>query len=102
MRVIQSIETGKYFHIYNCGINGTNLFETPDNYKYFMNLYDKYIDKIANSYSWCLMPNHFHFLVRIKDNDEIVANVNIETNPERVSNPFGVNDADKIIKHVTQ
>lgn len=98
MRVIQPIQPGYYYHIYNCGINGANLFEATANYEYFMNLYEKYIYKVADTFAWVLMPNHFHFLIRIKDIDEIVAIIN----PERVQNPFGVNDAEKTTKFITQ
>jgi len=58
---------GHYFHIYNRGTNGCNLFSETKNYEYFLQLYDKYIAEIADTYAWVLMPNHFHFLVRIKD-----------------------------------
>ncbi|SMO80768.1 REP element-mobilizing transposase RayT [Saccharicrinis carchari] len=98
MRVIQTIEPGYYYHIYNCGINGTNLFNGSDNYEYFMGLYEKYIYKVADTFAWVLMPNHFHALIRIKDVEDIVENIN----PERVQNPFGVCDAEKITKYVTQ
>jgi REP element-mobilizing transposase RayT len=30
-------------------------------------LYDKFIDPIADTYAWVLMPNHLHYLVRIKE-----------------------------------
>lgn len=65
------IEYGKYYHIYNRGINSCNLFKYSDNYEYFLDLYEKYIDPVANTYAWCLMPNHFHFLIRIKEEEEI-------------------------------
>lgn len=65
------IEYTKYYHIYNRGINSCNLFKESSDYKHFLELYKRYIDPIANTYSWCLMPNHFHILVRIKDEDEI-------------------------------
>lgn len=98
--MLETIETGKYYHIYNCGINGIHLFTSDDNYLYFMKLYGKYIDNIAETYAWCLMPNHFHVLLRIKENEEIYNNV---FNPERVLNPFRVkNHEEKIRKHVTQ
>jgi len=70
MQKIEPIEYGYYYHIYNRGINGTDIFTTNDNYSWFMELYLKYIDLIADTYAWCLMKNHFHFLVRIKDEDE--------------------------------
>jgi REP element-mobilizing transposase RayT len=65
------IEFGKYYHIYNRGNNGENLFLTAPNYYYFLSLYDKYISSVAETYAWCLMPNHFHLLVRIKDEVDI-------------------------------
>ncbi|MDO9153746.1 MAG: CRISPR-associated endoribonuclease Cas6 [Paludibacter sp.] len=67
----EQLEYGKFYHIYNCGINGCNLFNEPENYQYFLHLYDKYISAIADTYAWVLMPNHFHLLVRIKDEEEI-------------------------------
>lgn len=65
------IEYNKYYHIYNSGINSCNLFEHKINYEYFIELYKKYINPIAKTYAWCLMPNHFHLLIRIKDEKEI-------------------------------
>ncbi|MCD4795481.1 MAG: hypothetical protein K8R54_19785 [Bacteroidales bacterium] len=65
------IEHDKFYHIYNCGINGENLFHEKANYIYFLEQYDKYIEPIAETFAWCLMPNHIHFLVRIKDENEI-------------------------------
>jgi len=67
---------GKYFHIYNRGTNGCNIFTENKNYAYFLNLYDKYISEIADTFAWILMPNHFHFLIRIKDEDAIGFNPN--------------------------
>jgi REP element-mobilizing transposase RayT len=63
---------GCFYHIYNRGINGCRLFREPDNYSYFLDLYDKHISPIANTYAWVLMPNHFHLLVRIKDDVEML------------------------------
>ena len=79
------LEHGGYYHIYNRGINGTNLFYGSNNYYHFLNLYDKYIEPVADTFAWCLMRNHFHLLVRIKEVKEI--NVDSLPNPVRVLNP---------------
>ena len=61
------LENGCFYHIYNCGINGENLFIEDDNCNYFLRLYEKHITPIAETYAWCLMKNHFHLVVKIKN-----------------------------------
>ncbi len=65
------LNPGKYYHIYNRGNNSSALFFEPENYRHFLRLYQKYIDPIAETYAWCLMKNHFHLLVYIKEDLEI-------------------------------
>jgi putative transposase len=84
MQQIEPLSFGNYYHIYNRGINSCNLFSEPDNYEYFLSLYDKYISPVADTFAWVLMPNHFHFLVSIKDESEIVV---ASSTPDRVPNP---------------
>jgi REP element-mobilizing transposase RayT len=57
-----------YFHIYNRGINSCNRFNEVSDYEHFFELFERYISPIADTYAWVLMPNHFHFLVSIKEN----------------------------------
>jgi putative transposase len=77
---MEILEFGYCYHIYNRGNNREKLFYEPWNYAYFMQLYIKYIDPIAETYAYCLIGNHFHFLVRIKDR-EIIADVNPKDRP---------------------
>jgi len=58
---------GKYYHIYNRGINGENLFSREEHHQHFLGLYTTYIDPIADTYAWVLMPNHFHIMIRVKE-----------------------------------
>lgn len=63
--------SGEYYHVYNRGNNGENLFIEERNYHYFLNLYIRYIFPVADTYAYCLMKNHFHLLVRMKSESEI-------------------------------
>lgn len=68
MEYVKPLKPGYFYHIYNCGVNGCNLFREPDNYTLFLSEFDKYITPVAEIFAWVLMPNHFHLLVRIKNN----------------------------------
>ncbi|WP_320017753.1 hypothetical protein [Labilibaculum manganireducens] len=65
------LEYDTYYHIYNRGIDGCNLYRETDDYKHFLKLYEKYIEPVADTFAWVLMPNHFHLLIRIKSEKEI-------------------------------
>jgi len=91
MQQIEKILKGRFYHVYNRGINSCNIFNETDNYYHFFNLYEKYIPKVADTYAWVLMPNHFHFLVYIKKNPDRVKKNNLknELNPsQQFSNLF--------------
>jgi len=66
-----AIEEGNYYHIYNRGNNGDDLFYQKENYYYFLKLYAKYIEPVADTFAWVLLNNHFHFLIYVKKKNEI-------------------------------
>ncbi|MCF6351202.1 MAG: transposase [Flavobacteriaceae bacterium] len=67
----QPFESEYFFHIYNRGNNKENIFFEKENYNYFLFLLKKYLLQIADVYSYCLLPNHFHILIKIKDDKEL-------------------------------
>ncbi len=73
------IEPGNFYHVYNRGINSCPIFTTPENYYYFLKLYNKYIGCIAHTYAWVLMPNHFHFLIYIKEEQHLIDQTGLST-----------------------
>lgn len=66
------MEVEKYYHIYNHANGNENLFKEEENFRYFLQQWDKYISPIAETYAYCLMPNHIHFLIQIKREEEIL------------------------------
>ena len=64
---------GEYYHIYNHANEPESFFRQPRNYPYFMRLYARYMTQFAQLYAFCLMPNHFHFLLRIGDLEQLRA-----------------------------
>ena len=56
-------EYNQYYHIYNRGVDGVNLFYNAKNYRYFLEKWLHYTYPFLKTYAYCLMPNHFHFIV---------------------------------------
>ena len=58
---------GTFYHIYNRGVNKGLIFLESRNYDYFLRKLDSYTFDFVDIYSYCLMPNHFHLLARVKE-----------------------------------
>ncbi len=66
----EPIVSDSFYHIYNCGNNKEDIFVEDRNYKYFLELVKKYVIPIADIWSYCLLKNHFHLLIRTKEDVE--------------------------------
>ncbi len=56
----------EFYHIYNRGNNGIVIFYEERNYGYFLKKLYHYLGEYIDIYAYCLLPNHFHFLIRIR------------------------------------
>lgn len=66
-------ETGIY-HIYNRTIQELDLFRNNDDYHHFLNKFREYFTRYMDVVGYCLIPNHFHFIVQIKHTESILKN----------------------------
>ncbi|RLD54507.1 MAG: hypothetical protein DRJ05_14530, partial [Bacteroidetes bacterium] len=57
-------KTGYIYHIYNRGNNKNKIFFSRDNYLFFLKKTRKELSDHLDFLAYCLMPNHFHFLVQ--------------------------------------
>lgn len=71
-KYISSFEFEGIYHVYNRTNNKELLFQTNENYEFFLNRFFKFISPIAKVYAWSLIPNHFHFLIRVNSQTEIL------------------------------
>ena len=60
---------GLYYHIYNRGNNRQSIFFQPQNYLYFLRNVKRYLVPLANVTAYCLMPTHYHILVRVQTSE---------------------------------
>jgi len=68
---LEKLNFGDTYHIYNKAISQEKLFIDGDDYFYFLKKLTRYILPIADIIAYCLVPNHFHLLVNIKEEENI-------------------------------
>src|ERR1043165_3191633 len=61
-----------YYHIYNRGVNRENIFIEERNYDLFLKLLEKHLLPVVDLVAYCMLRNHFHLLVRVKSEVEIL------------------------------
>jgi REP element-mobilizing transposase RayT len=81
------LQRGETYHIFNRGNNRGDLFFEERNYRYFLELYAKYVEPVADTYAYCLLANHFHLLVRIRPTSPGVPGLGSAEATPRVSAP---------------
>jgi putative transposase len=59
---------GNYYLIFNHSNGGEVIFKRHENYFYFMKKHDEYMDETWQLISWCILPESYVLLVRVKEN----------------------------------
>ena len=67
------LEADGFYHIYNCGNDGIHIFYNDENYRYFLTKFSEYLSSFLKIYSYCLLSNHFHFLVSVRSENEVLS-----------------------------
>jgi putative transposase len=80
------IEKGNIYHIYNQGNNRQKIFFDRENYLFFLKKIRIYILPYADIIAWCLMPNHFHLMVLVKEESVGVASSDTDAIKQRTIN----------------
>jgi len=73
---------GHIYHVYNRGNNSQKVFFSHENYLFFLDKLRKYILLHADILAWCLMPNHFHWMISVK---QIEVEISVPVTPDGVS-----------------
>jgi REP element-mobilizing transposase RayT len=63
---------GSTYHLFNHANGRENLFAEKKNYDFFLGRLSFHVLPVAYIYAYCLMPNHFHLLLKIRDESELI------------------------------
>lgn len=73
--------SGHYYHVYNRGAGRGLLFFNSGNYEYCLRLVKRYHQRYGVTViAYCLMPNHYHFLLRQETDQPISKFINVPFN----------------------
>ena len=64
---------GYTYHVFARTNNKEKLFTQDRNFEFFLKRYEEYIVPVAHTLSYCLLPNHIHFMVRIREAEVLQA-----------------------------
>ncbi len=74
-----SLSPKKFYHLTYSNEND-KLFRQEKNYQFFLKKYFHYIQPIAETFAYCLLPNSFEILIKIKEEQEFASFFNFEIN----------------------
>ena len=61
-----------FYHIYNRAIGNDLLFPQDNNCQFFLEKWQEYLGSYLDTYAYCLMGNHFHFVIKVKSIDTVL------------------------------
>jgi len=61
------------YHVFNRAIGNEKLFRSEENYRFFLANLAKHILPVAGIFTYSLLPNHFHLLIRTRDEKQLIA-----------------------------
>ena len=64
-----------FYHVYNRTNNKELLFQNDDNRLFFLKKYKQYLADYVKTYAYCLLDNHFHFLIQVRSEEAINGSV---------------------------
>jgi len=94
---MEKLQPNSSYHIFNHANGFENIFTEDENYRFFLDKYQQYILPITETYAYCLLPNHFHLVVRIR-RKEVLEEVFRAYNFSKVPNFGKVEITDNIIE----
>lgn len=60
------LQPNAHYHLYNRSNNQQLIFWETENYLYFLRKFRSRFEEMMAVLGYCLMPTHFHFLIRVE------------------------------------
>jgi putative transposase len=75
-------EPDSVYHVYHHANGREDIFRETNNYFFFLRKYKAYFSEILDTYAYCLLPNHFHFLIKFHESEKLLTYFQSKTKPK--------------------
>lgn len=101
----EKLKYGSYYHIYNKGVNDRSIFKEKRNYYHFLEKYAYFCFPVIETFSYCLMKNHFHFFIKVRTKPEQIDLIkeiksNYQESPFRLSSSKDFLNPSRVLSHI--
>jgi putative transposase len=62
-------QTGNFYHFYSRSNNEEIIFKDENDFLFFLERYRRHLDPFVSTLGYCLMPTHFHFIIKVITED---------------------------------
>jgi REP element-mobilizing transposase RayT len=76
MKYLEAFQENEYMHVIAKAVGLNVLFKTDNNKIYFLNQYFIYLSGYVDTYCFCLLTNHVHWLVKCRSKDKLLRDLN--------------------------
>lgn len=70
------------YHLYNRAVGDEIIFRCEENYFFFLQKMKMHLLPVMDIYTYALLPNHFHLMVRVKSESDLVGNFKLKKKQE--------------------
>jgi REP element-mobilizing transposase RayT len=81
----------RLYHVFSRATGSEKLFKEEENYRYFLQKMNQHLSPVCFIRAYCLLPNHFHLVVEIKEENQIKAAF-LAVKKDKVYNPEIISD----------
>ncbi len=69
----QPLLPDKIYHLFSRAVGREKLFLSEENYRFFLQRLQQHTASVCQLYCYSLLPNHFHLLIQIADENTIAS-----------------------------
>ena len=96
VRNLARLESDSFYHVFNRTNNKEVLFKDSNDYLFFLDRAKRYLSDYFDIYAYCLLGNHFHFLLKTKPVQTILSTLKGRSKVELIKSEIKLTELDDL------